>query len=144
MSVDYWFLRYCFFAFRLPFFRLRHVFGTPSDRLRDRSCKTLGLSNLRSDSPLDFGQVGRSYLDRIRASNGSGTLGSLSVSQVVLANGVPELLFDTESSAQALVLDRIVHCRPEHWDNQLSTNVGSTTSHNRDYPMCVTAKPVCF
>lgn len=53
---------YWLFAFPLPFCRLRHVFGTPSDRLRDRSCKALGLSNLRSDSPLDFTYVGRSYL----------------------------------------------------------------------------------
>jgi hypothetical protein len=98
--------------------RLRYVFATPSDRLRDRSGKALGLSKLRSDSPLDSVHVGRSYLDPIQALNGSSTLGSLGVSYVVLANGVLGVLFDTDSSAQALVLDRIVHCR-ERWDNQL-------------------------
>ena len=79
-----WFRRYWFFAFPLPFFRLRHVFATPSDRLRDRSGKALGLSNLRSDSPLDPGYVERSYLDSIGASNGYSTLGSLGVSYVVI------------------------------------------------------------
>jgi hypothetical protein len=88
MSVDSWFRRYCFFAFfPLPFFRLRHVFGTPSDRLRDRSGKAVRLSNLRSDSPLNFVHVGRSYLYSVGVSNGSSTSGSLSVSYVVLANG---------------------------------------------------------
>ena len=137
MRVGSRFRRYRFLAFALPFFRLRYVFATPSDRLRDRSGKAPGLSNLRSDSPLDSFHVGRSYLDRI-GSNGSSTLGSLGVSYVVLANGVLGLLFDTDSSAQALVLDRIVDCRPERWDNQLSTHVGSTTSHNRAYPIVCT------
>ena len=123
MRADSWFRQYWFFAFPLPFFPLRYVFATPSDRLRDRSRKAFGLSNLRSDSPLDSVHVGRSYLDPIGASNGSGTLGSLSVSHVVVANGLLGLLFDTDSSAQALVLDGIVHSRPERWDNQLSTNV---------------------
>ena len=128
MRADSWFRRYWFFRFPLPFFRLRYVFATPSDRLRDRSGKALGLSNFRSDSPRDPGYVERSYLDSIGASNGSrsssSTLGSLGVSYVVPANGVPGLLFDTDSSAKALVLDRIVHGCPERWDNQLSTNVG--------------------
>jgi hypothetical protein len=56
-------------------------------------------------------------LDLIGGSNGSRTLGSLGVSYVVLANGVLGVLFDTDSSGQALVLDRIAHCRPERWDN---------------------------
>jgi hypothetical protein len=143
MRADVWFRQYWSFAFPLPFFRLRYVFATPSDHLRDRPGKALGLRKLRSDSPLDSVHVGRSYLGAIGASNGSGTLGSLSVSDVVLANSLLGLLFDTDSSAQALVLDRIVDCRPERWDNQLSTNAGSTTSHNRSYSMCV-GKRVCF
>jgi hypothetical protein len=53
MRADSWFRRHCLFAFALPFFRLRQVFAPPSDRLRDRSGNALGLSNLRSDSPLD-------------------------------------------------------------------------------------------
>ena len=76
------FRRYWFFAFRLPSFRLRHVFATPSDRLRDRACKAPGLSNLRSDSPLDSSHVGSSYLDRVGASDDSSTSGSLGVSAV--------------------------------------------------------------
>jgi hypothetical protein len=105
MRADSWFRRYYSFAFPLPFFGLRYVFATPSDRLRDRPGKALGLSNLGSDSPLDCVHVGCSYLDAIGASNGSSTFGSLGVSYVVLANGVLGLLFDTDSSAQALVLD---------------------------------------
>ena len=124
MRADSCFRRYGFFRFPLPFFRLRYVFATRSDRLRDRSRKARGLSNLRSDSPLDSVAVGRSYLDPMGASHGSSTLGSLGVSYVVFANGVLGVLFDTDSSAQALVLDCIVDCRPERWDNQLSTNVG--------------------
>ena len=73
MSADSWFRR-CFFAFTMPFFRLRRVFATPSACLRDRSGKALGLSNLRSDSPLDSVDVGRSYLDPIGVSSGSRTL----------------------------------------------------------------------
>jgi len=132
------FRRYWFFAFALPFFRLRYVFATPSDRLRDRSGKALGLSNLRSDSPLHSVHIGCSYLDLIGASSGSGTLGLLSVSYVVLANGVLGLLFDTysseHSSTQARLLDRIVHSGPERWGYQLSINVGV---NNRACPMCV-------
>jgi len=93
MRADSWFRRHWFLAFPLPFFPLRNVFATPSDRLRDRSGKTLGLSNLLSDSPLDSVHVGRSYLDLIGASDGSTTSGSLGVSYVVAANGVRGLLF---------------------------------------------------
>jgi hypothetical protein len=131
MKVGSRFRRYWLFAFALPFFRLRYVFATPSDRLRDRSGKALGLSNLRSDSPLHSVHIGCSYLHFIGASSGSGTLGLLSVSNVALANGVLGLLFDTDSSehssTQALFLDRIVHSRPERWGYQLSTMSGSTT-----------------
>jgi hypothetical protein len=146
MRVDSWFRRHWFFAFPLPFFRLRHVFGTPSARLRDRSGKALGLSNLRSDSPLDFVDIGRSYLGYVAASNSYSTSGSLGGSYVVLANGVPGLLFDTDSSGQALVLDRKVHCRPERsecWDNQPSTNAWV---HNFSQPVpfpCAQTR-VCF
>ena len=142
MSADSWFRRYWFLAFALPFFRLRHVFATPSDRLRDRSGKVPGLSNLRSDSPLDSAYVARSYLDSVGASHGSSRSGSLSVSYVVLAMGVLGLLFDTDASAQAPVQDRLVQCRPERWDNrrsdnQTSTNVGPQLSHNRANPVCL-------
>jgi hypothetical protein len=142
MRVDSWFRRHWFFAFPLPFFRLRHVFGTPSARLRDRSGKALGLSNLRSDSPLDSVPVGASYLDSVGASNSSGTLGSVSASYFVLANGVLliGLLFDTDSAAQAPVEDHIVHCRLERRDNRRSesqarTNVGPQLLTT--YPMWV-------
>ena len=71
MRAGSWFPRYWCFAFPLPFFRLRRVFATPSDRLRDRSGKAPGLSNLRSDSPLDSVHVGGSYLVPVGASNGT-------------------------------------------------------------------------
>lgn len=135
MRVGFRFRQYWFFAFLLPFFRLRHVFATPSDRLRDRPRKALELSKLRSDSPLHSVHIGCSYLDPIGASSVSGTLGSLSVSYAVLANGVLALLFDTysseHSSTQALLLDRIVHSRSRRWDYQLSTDVGV---HNFSQP----------
>ena len=101
MRADSWFRRYWFFAFPTPFFRLRLVFATPSDRLRNRSCKALGLSNLRSDSPLDSTHVEGSYLDPVGASDGSSRFGSLGVSNVVRANSVVGLLFHTDSSGQA-------------------------------------------
>ena len=50
MRADSWFRRYWYFAFPLPFFRLRFVFATPADRLRERPGKALGISNLRFDS----------------------------------------------------------------------------------------------
>lgn len=127
-----------FFAFPLPSFRLRHVFATRSDRLRGRSCKAPGFSNLRSDSPLDSIHVERLYLDPVGASDGSSTSGSLGVSNVVRASSVVGLLFHTDSFGQALVLDPVLRCRPERRDDQVSINVGSpTTSHNRAYPVCV-------
>ena len=148
MRADSWFQRHLLFAFALPFFRLRYVFATPSDRLRHRPGKALGISNLRSDSPLDFVDIGRSYLDPIGASNGSSTLGSLGVSYVVIRKmeSCDCCSIPTHPRKHWFWIASC-NCRPEHperWDNQLSTNVGSTTSHNRDYPMCVTAKPVCF
>lgn len=123
------FRRCWFFAFEMPFSRLRHAFAMPSDRLRGRSCKALGLSNLRSDSPLDCAHLGGSYLDPIGASNSSSTLGSSGVSNVVRANSVRGLLFHT-GSGEAPV--SVAHCCLERSDHQLKTNVTCSTS-NRGY-----------
>lgn len=112
-----------FFAFLMPFSRLRHVFVTPSARLRGRSSKAPGRSNLRSDSPLDSAYFGRWYLDSIGALNASGTLGLLAASVVVRANGVRGLLLDIASSGQAPVQDPVACCGLERRNNHLGVNV---------------------
>ena len=117
------FQRGWFFAFPMPLFRLRHVFATSSYRLRGRLCNALGLSNLRSDSPLDSALSGLSYLDSIGALNASSALGSLAVSTVLRANGVAGQLFQTASSGQAPLHGHIADSCLECWDNQLTIKV---------------------
>lgn len=120
MRTRFRFREHLFCAFPMPSFRLRYVFVTPSARLRGRSSNALGLSNLRSDSPLDSAHFGRWYLDCIGALNTSSTLGSLAASSVVRANAVRGLLFDVASSGQAPAADPIAPCDVERGDNQLS------------------------
>lgn len=111
------------FAFPMPSSRLRHVFVTPSVRLRGRCCNALRLNNLRSDSPLDSAHFGRCYLDSIGALNAFSTLGSVAASAVVRANGVRGQLFGVASSGKAPVQDPISRCGLERRDNRLSINV---------------------
>lgn len=117
------FQRRWFFALLMPFFRLRHVFVTPSARLRSRFSKALGRSNLRPDSPLDSAQFGRWHLHSIGAFNASGTLGLLAASIVVGMNGVRGLLLDVASSRRAAAQDPVACCGLERRGNQLSVNV---------------------
>lgn len=126
-----------FFAFPMSFFRLRHVFATSSYRLRGRLCNALGLSNLRSDSPLDSAVIGLSYLDSIGALNASRALGSLGVSTVLRANGVGGQLFQTASSGQAPLQGHITDSCLECWDNQLTIKALCMISHNCGHPLGV-------
>ena len=121
------FRRHRFFAFAMPSFRLRHVFATPSDRLRRVSCNVLGLSNLGSDSPLDFAHFGQWYLDWIGVLRGSSTLGSVGVSTVVRPNGVAAgLLLHVGSSGQAVIGRAQVMCvddEPKWHDKPCTTGI---------------------
>lgn len=109
-------------AFPMPSFRLRHAFVTPSSGLRGSSSNVLGISNLRSDSPVDSTHLGRSYLDSIGGLNTSSTLGSLAASGVGRANAVRGLLFEVASSGQVPAPDPIARRGVEPRDNQLSIN----------------------
>lgn len=111
-----------FFAFLMPFSRLRHDFVTPSARLRGRSSKALGPSNLRSDSPLDSAHFGPWHLDSIGVLNVSGTFGLLAACVVVCVNAVRGPLLDVASSGQAPVHDPVACCGLERRDNQLRLN----------------------
>ncbi len=123
MRTGFRFRQHLFCAFPMPSFRLRHVFVTPSARLRDRFSKALGLNNLRSDSPLDFAHFGCWYLDSIGGLNASSTLGSLAAPAVVGTNGARGLLFDVASSGQTQVQDPVARCGLERGDKQLTVNV---------------------
>ncbi len=123
MRTGFRFRQHLFCAFRMPSFRLRPAFVTPSARLRGRSSKALELSNLRSDCPLDSAHFGRCYLESSGALNTSRTLGSLAASAVVRANSVRGLLFDVASSGQARVEDPIARRGLERRDKQLNVNV---------------------
>jgi len=112
-----------FFAFGGSSLRLRIAFATGLVRRPDSATCVLtplwilSMLEVRIWSPLE-----------LRMELRPSTSGSLGVSDVVLAKGVPavlfDLLFDTGSSAQAQVLDPIVDRRPERCDNQLGTHAG--------------------
>lgn len=123
MRTGFRFRQHLFCAFPMPCFRLRHVFVTPSARLRDRSSKALGLSNLRSDLRLDSANFGRWYLDSIGGLTASSMLGSLAAPAVVGTSGARGLLFDVASSGQTQVQDPVARCGRERGDEQLSVNV---------------------
>lgn len=116
------FRRYLFLVSPMPSFRLRHVLVTPSARLRARSSKALGFSNLLCDFPLDSGHFGCCYLNSTGALNSSSTLASLAAFGVVRLNSVRGLLLDVASSGQATPHDRIARCCLERRDNQLTVN----------------------